>query len=57
MPQDPKITKAKKVLKDGIKVGDELRADPALTRSTATRQQYKAKAEAAERALAILNGK
>lgn len=57
MPQDPRITKAKKVLKDGVKVGNELRNDPALTRSTATRQQYKAKAEAAERALEILNAK
>lgn len=57
MAQDPRITKAKKVLKDGVKVGNELRNDPALTRSTATRQQYKAKAEAAERALEILNAK
>lgn len=57
MPQDPRITKAKKVLKDGVKVGNELRNDPALTRSTATRQQYKAKAEAAERALEILSAK
>lgn len=57
MPQDPKVTKAKKVLREGVKVGNEIRNDPKLTRSTATRQQYKIKAEAAERALEILNGK
>lgn len=57
MPQDPRITKAKKVLRDGIKTGEELKADPKLTRSTGTRQCYRAKAQAAERALEILNAK
>jgi hypothetical protein len=56
MATDKRITRAKKILKEGVERGarDEL-ASP--NRATGTRKRYKAGYEAAREALEVLNAK
>lgn len=55
MALDKRAQRAKRRLAQGVKEAGEIQTDPAKTRSTATRGAYKAKAEAADEALAILS--
>lgn len=54
---DTRIRRAKAHLARGVKEAAEVLADPSKTRSTATRAAYKAKADAADKALGVLNEK
>lgn len=51
---DPRITEAKKVLKDGLAEGERLERR-APNRATGTRAKYKSGLRAAEGALAVLS--
>lgn len=56
MPTDPRITKAKKALRDGLAKGKQAE-DEASNRATGTRAKYKQGFLAAEAALEQLNAK
>lgn len=55
MASDNRIRRAKAALAKGVKEAAEATSDATRSRSTATRAAYKAKAQAADKALAILS--
>lgn len=56
MAADPRITKAKKVLRDGLAKGKDAEG-AAPNRATGTRSKYKCGFQAAQAALEVLNAK
>lgn len=57
MATDRRITQAKRALAEGVAEAAKLTSSKKLTRSTASRRAYKAKATAADKALVILTAR